>query len=315
MNRLGVIGTMVWDSIYGWAAEGQPIHEWGGIAYALAALETTLPADWQLVPLIKVGRDLAPQANRFLATLGKRATGRFVEVPEANNRVTLRYESATRRTERLTGRVPGWRWSELGPMVQDVDALYVNFIAGWELDLEAARLLRRGYRGPIYADLHSLLLSVAADGTRVPQRLPRVAEWFACFDVVQLNEDEMRLIGDDPMAVAAQAFAQGVRCLIVTLGARGAAYFCTPDFDFTRPGAGEAATTIRTARIEIEEPPDVADPTGCGDVFGASLVSQLIQGRDLEEAIRSANALAARNVMFRGASGLAHHLRGEIVPR
>ena len=55
-----------------------------------------------MVPLIKVGRDLAPRANNFLATLTHRsASGRFVEVPEPNNRVTLTYRSATRRTERV----------------------------------------------------------------------------------------------------------------------------------------------------------------------------------------------------------------------
>ena len=54
---------MVWDTIYGRGDSEHPIEEWGGIAYALAALEVALPVDWEIVPLIKVGRDLAAKAG------------------------------------------------------------------------------------------------------------------------------------------------------------------------------------------------------------------------------------------------------------
>jgi len=87
VKRLGVIGTMVWDTIHGRDPSMGPIDEWGGIAYALAALEAELPNGWEIVPLIKVGRDLAPRANEFLGCLTKRsAADRFVEVTEPNNR-------------------------------------------------------------------------------------------------------------------------------------------------------------------------------------------------------------------------------------
>ena len=46
MPRLGVVGTMVWDTIYARdiGREG-PVHEWGGIAYALAAADAALDDD------------------------------------------------------------------------------------------------------------------------------------------------------------------------------------------------------------------------------------------------------------------------------
>ena len=38
MPRLGVLGTMVWDTIHARdPGRDAPIEEWGGIAYALAA--------------------------------------------------------------------------------------------------------------------------------------------------------------------------------------------------------------------------------------------------------------------------------------
>jgi len=184
-------------------------------------------------------------------------------------------------------------------MVQDLDALYVNFISGFELSLETAQLLRRGFPRFIYADLHSLFLGKEPDGTRVPQPLPQAPAWFGCFDAVQLNEDEMRELGDDPLATAAAALAQGCQTLCVTLGSRGAAYF--------------TGNPIRTARI----PPDDAaplegDPTGCGDVFGGAVAARLVGGASLEDALREGTRLAGRNLAHRGATGLRDHLLGRL---
>ena len=300
LKRLGVIGSMVWDTIHGRDPAQRAVEEWGGIAYALAAVDATLSNDWELVPLIKVGRDLAPKANEFLRTL-RRTThhARFVEVPEANNRVTLRYSSAERRCEQMQGGVPPWTWPELGPMVQDLDALYVNFISGFELSLQAAQLLRRGFPRFIYSDLHSLFLDREPDGTRIPQPLPQAPAWFGCFDTVQLNEDEMAELGDDPLATAADALGHGCRALVVTLGSRGAAYF--------------TGNPIRTARIPADDAaPLEGDPTGCGDVFGGAVAAGLVNGASLEDALREGTRLAGRNLAHRGATGLRDHLLGRL---
>ena len=310
-----MIGTMVWDTIYGRTDRaGVAVEEWGGIAYALSALEVGLEDDWEIVPLIKVGKDLAPQANEFLQDLAHRsAATRFMEVPEPNNRVTLRYTSATRRTEQLRGGVPGWSWEELGPLIADLDAIYINFISGWELNLETAVLLRRGFDGPIYCDLHSLLLGVGANGIRELRALPELAAWFGCFDLIQLNEEELSAFDTGPLELAAVALNVGVQLLIVTLGPQGAVYFANDPFTLRGATVG-AASPIRTAKIDTDEQAD-GDPTGCGDVFGATLVAELLAGVDLEVAIGNANRMASRNLASRGASKLHYHLRGEISPK
>ena len=305
---------MVWDRIYRGDPTASPVEEWGGIAYALAGLEAALDEEWEIVPLVRVGRDLAPRANAFLRDLTRRAgAARFIEVPQPNNRVTLRYLSAVRRTEQLTGGVPPWTWVELGPLVHDLDALYVNFISGFELSLETARQLRQGFPGPIYADLHSLFLGITAQGTRVPRSLPSLDAWFACFDAVQVNEDELALMAGDPMGLAARAMAGGVRLLVVTLGARGAVYFTHRPYAFAprAPGAGP----IETARIPAEEVVGEGDPTGCGVVFGATVVAGLLAGRTVPDTLRLANGAAGRNLRHRGATRLHYHLRGAIAPR
>ena len=317
MKRLGVIGTMVWDTIH--RGLDLPVEEWGGIAYSLVALDAALASDWEMVPLIKVGRDLAPRANQFLNQLTHRSRqARFVEVPQPNNRVVLHYQSSVRRTECLSGGVPGWNWQELGPMVRDLDALYLNFISGWELTLETARCLRQGFSGPAYADLHSLFLGMQHDGLRVPQPLADPGGWLSCFDVVQLNEDEMRRLGADPMTTAAMALGSGVRLLVVTVGPRGAVYFSPPLAPLPmvrgsepRP-AGLAQGPIQTARVPAPPTAEDGDPTGCGDAFGATLCARLLAGVPIEQALRDANACGARNFATRGAGGLRESLRGGI---
>jgi hypothetical protein len=332
--RVGIIGSLVWDLIYGRDSLAPPVEEWGGIAYALAGLDASLKHDWQIVPLIKVGRDLSREAQQLLNSLSRLAPGsRCVEVTAPNNRVVLHYQSTERRCERMAGGVPGWTWAELGPMVRDLDAIYLNFISGFELCLGTAQALRQGFHGPIYADFHSLLLGMQQDGMRVLQPLPDAADWFGCFDLAQLNEDEMRQLSPDPLTLAAGALGAGVSLLSVTLGPRGVAYVAAPGFERlaergkegTREGVSvgaspgsivpsfpRSAVPIRSALIKAPTV-ETLDPTGCGDVFGAVAFARLLSGDPVEAALRHATALAARNAGFRGARGLANHLRGELV--
>ena len=322
MKRLGVIGTFVWDVIHGRDPRDRPVEEWGGVTYSLSALDAALPEDWSIVPLIRVGADLAPQARDFLRMLKRIAPDApIIEVPYANNRVELRYFSDERRSERLTGGVPPWPWLGLKPLLGDIDALYVNFLSGFEMELETAQLLRQHFRGPIYCDLHSLVLAVQPDGLRVPRPLPDVEKWCACFDILQVNEDELAMMAPDPMALAATALGAGVRCLTITLGKRGAVYFAAPDFerlaDLAAPRPlGASLGPIRTALVPAEpvRTRDAGDPTGCGDVWGATYFSRLVAGDKLADAMRAAMRAAARNVEHRGATGLAHYLRGELSP-
>jgi sugar/nucleoside kinase (ribokinase family) len=217
-------------------------------------------------------------------------------------------------------------------MVMDLDAIYLNFISGFELTLGTAQALRQGFKGPIYADLHSLFLGMHHDGIRVLQPLADPAAWFGCFDAVQLNEDEMRQLSPDPLSLSAQALGAGTSLLVVTLGPKGAAYVAAPGFDGwgtargvtlseakgPSPGAwplrsaqGDSGA-VRTALVPAPHV-DALDPTGCGDVFGAVACARLLAGDSVEAALGHATALATRNAGLRGAGGLGRHLRGELL--
>ncbi len=322
--RLGVVGTLVWDTIHARDGRESPVEEWGGIAYALAGLSAALP-EWEIVPLIRVGRDLSEAALRFLREFPGMDLDTGVRiVDEPNNRVELRYLDAARRTERLSGGVGPWSWPELAPLAATCDALYVNFISGFELDLDAARALRAGFRGPTYADLHSLFLGLDPRGMRVPQELPAWGAWLRCFDAVQMNEEEFELLGrawGDPWRLAADLVGPELKLIAVTLGPRGAAYVAGPDFSSDalewpslRHTVGGTGPT-RSGRVSLVSGVEEGDPTGCGDVWGATFFARLLTGAHLEEAMLDANRQAGRNVVHRGARGLQHHLKGRLVDR
>lgn len=323
-RRLGVLGTLVWDTIHRRGGRREPVEEWGGISYALSAASAALPEGWQIVPIIKVGKDLSEPALRFLRTVPRLRIETGVKVvPQPNNRVELHYHDEGRRTEKLSGGVPPWEWMELAPIVRECDALYVNFISGFELELDTARALRNGYEGPTYADLHSLFLGVGREGIRVPRTLPSWRQWLRSFDAVQMNEDEFDLLGrdvGDPWALAAEVVGPELKLVTVTLGSRGAGYVASPSLDpdpGTWPAQREriaAPGTAKSGKVSGGCDPKDGDPTGSGDVWGATFFSRLLGGASLDEAMIDANRRGARNVSHMGARGLHHHLEGRLAP-
>jgi hypothetical protein len=307
MPRLGVVGTLVWDTIHGPDGD-EPLQDWGGIAYSLSAWEAMAPRGWSLVPIVKVGQDLRAQADDLFSTLPGLDSLEFVRsVPEPNNRVSLYYHDRSRRCERLTGGVPGWSAAELAEAALSCDALYVNFISGWELDLEAAALLERRFEGLAWCDVHSLILGVGDDGMREPRPLEHRDAWLRAFDLVQVNEDELEMVcpgKDAPGDRLRELLSFGPAAAFLTRGAAGAEWVARPD---GRVPVG-AGGTAGLAPVEDVAPAGSTDPTGCGDVWGISCFAGLLAGGTVAEAVSMANRLAAVTAGGRGTRGLARTL-------
>lgn len=312
MPRLGIVGTMVWDSIHAPGGADGPVRDWGGIAYSLSAFAAAAPADWEVVPIIKVGSDLRASAEEFFRSLPRMAALDFVRtVAEPNNRVDLFYHDRSRRCEKLTGGVPGWTWSELAPAVEACDALYVNFIAGWEIDLETAVALGRDGGRPTYCDVHSLILGVTGEGVREPRALPNSDEWLGAFDLVQVNEDELDTLAGsagDRASRVGRLLSAGPDAVLVTLGRRGSEWWARPGSRWLRTGDMRLhdLSPLGPHRAEGRE----EDPTGCGDVWGVTCFTALLGGASLPEATERANRFAARCAVASGTAGLVNRLAG-----
>ena len=305
---IGALGTIVLDTIVQAPAttagdasrESGPLEDWGGLVYALESLEVAREDGWRILPIAKVGADVFEAASRRVGSLsGVAALDGLRRVDERNNRVELRYHDAGDRCERLDGGVPGWTWEELAPLAAECDALYVNFIAGWELDLDAASALRRHFGGPIYCDVHSLLLGVDTSGVRVRRALAKRDEWVACFDFIQGNESEIALLTGcaGPIDGIRALVDDGARAAFCTLGVEGAAWATDRD-------AGRV-----DAPSPVSDPQSAVDPTGCGDVWGAACVAGLVADRSAGEAARRANRFGFATAGHRGTRGLSDRLR------
>jgi sugar/nucleoside kinase (ribokinase family) len=105
--------------------------------------------------------------------------------------------------------------------------------------------------------------------------------------------------------LSAAALGAGVSLLTVTLGPRGAVYVAAPE---------TGASAVRTALVPAPAI-EALDPTGCGDVFGATLFARLLAGDTLDDAMTRANTMGAKTAGYRGATGLNRFLRGELVSR
>ena len=315
---LAVLGHVIWDTIVHPGDGDGPLEGWGGISYSLEALAPALPPGWRVLPMVKVGEDRAESGLEYLTGI-PRVTGtaglRVVTGP--THTVELRYRDRARRWERLSGAIPPWTWEEMEPILAQADALYVNFITGFELNLETVRLFRRRLSIPLYADLHSLFLGVTSGGRRYSRPLPEWMNWAQAFDVVQVNQDELELLGAPsvgPWAAAERALGADLKLIAVTLGSSGARYLAHPTFREdplawpAQRGLDDATTGTRSGTIDAPSPGGSGDPTGCGDVWGATFFARLLAGDPLETAIRTANRRGAGNVAHRGAEGLGEFL-------
>ena len=156
-------------------------------------------------------------------------------------------------------------------------------------------------------------------GERVPRTLEAWSTWLRCFDAVQMNENEFDLLGasGDPWQLAAGALGPELKLITVTLGSRGAAYVVSDDFDplpttWQKHLEVTVAERALSGKVDLDSAPRVGDPTGCGDVWGATVFARLLAGDQLPEAMCTANHNAGLNVEHRGARGLYRYLTGQL---
>lgn len=322
MRRLGAVGTFVWDRIENPFTDADgPREQLGGAVYSFASLAANCPPDWSIAPIVKIGADLWERGVGHLRSLPNVEVGDGVRcVPERNNHVLLRYQDLDRREEIQSGGVPGWKWSELEPLLDGIDALYINFLSGIELDLETTLRLRARFDGPIYADLHSLFLGPPGRSARRPRPLADWRLWLSCFDGIQLNEDELSLLApeiSDRDRFERELTSYGPRLAIITEGGRGVRYVVEaglPDDPMAWRGA-ERRSVQRRGHLPTPGGRLPGDPTGCGDVWGAGFITGLLSGLELEEAILCAERLAATKIIHPETALLHERLADTVMAR
>lgn len=127
-----------------------------------------------------------------------------------------------------------------------------------------------------------------------PDLAPRLMRLLGATDLFLPSGDELRLFADgtNEDEMAASIIARGVAEIVLKRGAHGATVF-------TRAGRAEVSG------LSVDE----VDPTGAGDIFGATYVTCRRMAMPIEAALRYANAAGALAVTrlgpMEGASGFA----------
>lgn len=300
--RLGVTGTVVEDTID--TVDAVRVEDLGGIAYALNGLSAFLPAGSRAHTVLGVGKDALGRVGRELARLPGIDLGGLVAVECINNKVHLEYHPDGTRDETLTGGVPPLGWEVFEPWLARLDAWLWNFISGKETDLETFRRLKAEFGGGVYMDVHSLCLEHVPGRPRRHRRPERWEEWVEGVRWLQMNEAEAGLLErgeprplqlEEEARLAGRLHGLGAEVVLFTLGRQGARLY----------GADGS-----TAAEPVPDTGPAVDPTGCGDVFGASwLVLHTAHGRTPVEALAGAVEAASVAASRRGTRGLAGYLR------
>jgi len=301
-KQVGVIGRDL-DTITG--ATASPRAGVGGISYSLAALDASAARGLEVVPLVKVGADLARARDVPARAVVHRAGRPIVETPCVNPPRALRYEDLERALRGFHRRRAAWTWAELGHgngSRRHLRQLHLRF----ETDLATMQGLRRGFRGRSSA---IFTRSRSHPGGRHARTCARSTRRRVA-DVLRRGPAQRGQNGAAGQRAAASpraALERGVGAVCVTLGPRG--------HRVRRGRRLRRVSARRTARPKHEGAPGCAHgahsaegggPASQGADVLAARSRTAARGRLARSAIRAPPHGAAQRHVPR-ATGLQHH--------
>ena len=292
--KIGLIGTFIRDRIF--PLNGHMVESIGGLYHSLANAAFLSQGDFEIIPLARVGKDFYPELIEALSLMQHINLNYILQDDQPNTRVDLIYKTQTTRQEITTAPMKPLTMEEVS-VLRDCDGIIINMITGEDVSLEAVQWLSRHSRAMLYLDFHTLALGRNEHGRRFYRRPPTWELWLKSVTMVQMNEEEARLLAGysqeeenpDYEQFIRQVLSMGLRGVHVTLGDKGA-------ISGFRHSNGEYQIQ-RTATIRV---PKLRDIIGCGDAFGAAFVLHYFKHRDFFGATQFATKIATLNTVFLG---------------
>lgn len=279
--KILLIGTVVEDKII--FLDGTQVSSFGGLTHSISAALAICESSDHLIPFSRVGSDIYADFVKMWANYKNICLDGFIPYNKNNNTVELTYLDTNERIEKSLNPMPPLKFEEIEQFL-DVDLVMVNFISGWDVELEFMLKLRAAFKGLIAMDIHSLTLQRLSDGTRRLRPVSHIQPWLQSADMIQLNEREYEMISDgeqDPEVFFMQTCALTDKIINLTKGAHGS-----------------ESIRIKNSHCEvINVNPDkkarIVDPIGCGDTFFAIFGINYFRTKDVNLSAISANKVAA----------------------
>ena len=292
--KIAIIGIINHDTIT--MANGQELHDLGGILYNTAVLANLVEETVSILPISKIGADCREMMRRIIDPYDNVDSRGIVTAPDGTSRNTIRYDENMEKVEQLTNHIAPIPLAQIEPYM-DSDAFLINFITGDDISRDVLREIRSRSSGLIYLDVHNLCLGIDDEGYRFHRPPEQWDEWMRLVDVVQLNEIEARLLtgrdmetDDDFVEIGNDILDLGPSIFIATRGRLGSVTVYN-------------VSGTRSSLVCPPQPIDqVIDTTGCGDAFAAGFLTDYMVTRDPISATRLANWTAGVNCTLAGLS-------------
>jgi sugar/nucleoside kinase (ribokinase family) len=283
--KITVVGSINRDTII--FPNGKSTESFGGILYNLSALSGLAGSSTEIFPVCNLGYDVFDRVTDILKEYHNVKLDGVKRVRRKNNHACLLIDRQNQREEILRHRVPVLGFGQIRPFL-DSDSILINFISGYDVQLDSLRKIREKARGIIFMDVHSLTLGISEDGKRYYRTPPYWREYVRQADLVQINHLEANILAGRDLAsqkdmkdFAKSILDIGPKALLVTLAEDGALMF------MKKRGACKMK---REAGIKVRA---FKDATGCGDVFSAAFLFHYLHHNDLTKALNFANRVAA----------------------
>lgn len=161
------------------------------------------------------------------------------------------------------------------------DAIFINMITGFDIDVETLEIIREKFNKFIYIDIHSLARGLAENNMRNFRKIPDVERWLKCVDIIQVNETEFATLSNktNEEDIIKELFLYGLKGIIITMADKGIKSF------FNNNGNIEKQE-IESLKI-IQK-----NSVGCGDVFGSAFFYNYSKTNNFFDSANIANKTA-----------------------
>ncbi|RPI04412.1 MAG: carbohydrate kinase family protein [Ignavibacteriae bacterium] len=292
---LTIIGHLCKDLIHLPGKEEAVEESFGGIMFTLLTLANLMGERDCIQPVFGVGQADYDALMEQLSPYKNVDVSGIYKFKGPTNQVQLFYQQdAKTRVEcskNISASIP---FNRIKPYL-DGDGVLINMISGSDITLETLGYIRMEVRErgiPIHFDFHSLTLGTDQEFKRFRRSITDWRRWCFMLNTIQMSEEEaLGLSAEryDEKTLTNHMMPLMVETLLITRSERGVTVIVQD--------IHKKLTQKDIAGVSFGP---TVDATGCGDVFGAAFLYNLLKSKDSFIAAEFANKAAALNATFQG---------------